>query len=116
MADLLYEVEVAYKAVTGATALDTLYRAIARARKAGHTWQSIGDASDTSVAATALNHRAWQLVAYVETAVRNDPSFGGLVNEAYPRVTDSTGPIWADGPAAGQAVGVTMQIHVEELN
>ena len=48
MADLLYEVEVAYKAVTGQTALDTLYRAIARARKAGHTWQSIGDAMGIS--------------------------------------------------------------------
>lgn len=81
-----------------------------------NTWLGSGDADNTSADALALNARAWQLVGYVETAVRNDPSFGGLVNEAFPRMTDSTGPVWSDSPAGGQAVGITMQIHVENLN
>lgn len=81
-----------------------------------NTWVSVGDTDGSSTIASSLNARAWQLVGYVETAVRTDPSFGGLVNEAYPHDVTSTGPIWAEPPASGLMVGVTLQVHVEDLN
>ena len=41
--------------------------------------------------------RAWQMVAYIETAVRTDPSFGGLLVEAIPGQTGGGEAVYTDG-------------------
>ena len=58
--------------------------------------------------------RAWQLNAYVETAIRNDPSLGGLVNIAYPSGGTSPGPEWTGDPV-GPLVEITNPIYIENL-
>lgn len=58
--------------------------------------------------------RAWQLNAYVETAIRNDPSLGALVNIAYPSGGTSLGPEWTGDPV-GPRVEITNPIHIESL-
>lgn len=63
----------------------------------------------------AATNRAWQLVAYVELAVRLDPSLGGLVNKAYPSLTDTLGPVFSD-EALGMEDTVVVTIHVSNLN
>jgi hypothetical protein len=81
------------------------------------SWLASGDADDTSVIATQSLDRAWQLVGYVETAIRTDPSLGGLVNLAYPRSAEQEGPVWVNGPAgAGLITLITINVHVEDLN
>ena len=63
-----------------------------------------------------LTQRAWQLLSYVETAVRTDPSFGGLDLIAYPRTAVQEGPSWTGGTSgAGLLTVVTLTIHIENL-
>lgn len=79
------------------------------------TWQGTGDADDGSVLAIQLTERLWQLVAYVETAVRADPSLGSLVNIAYPRDVNTEGPVYTEGDPGYKAVAEVV-IAVSNLN
>jgi hypothetical protein len=81
-----------------------------------NTWLSTGDADDTSTIAAQINNRAWQLATYVSVAVRDDPSLGGLVNQAYPSDVSSTGVTWSESNAGGLCVGLTVQIRCEVLH
>jgi hypothetical protein len=78
------------------------------------TWAASGDADVTSDVACKLNDRLWQLVGYVETAVRNDPSLGGLVDIAYPSATTTDGPEWQEN--GGLVAQAEVTVHVEVLN
>lgn len=60
-----------------------------------------------------VTQRAWQLVAFVETAVRKDPSLGGAVLEAYPSRSTSPGPVFTAQPV-GPQVTVTETIHCSQ--
>jgi hypothetical protein len=60
-----------------------------------------------------IQTRAYQLVGYIETAIRTDPSLGGLVDQAYPSQTDDTGARWVDG---GRLVEITVDITISKLN
>ena len=62
-----------------------------------------------------VTERVWQLNAYVEAAIRTDPSLGGLVNIAYPSGGTSPGPEWTGDPV-GPRVEITNPIMVEVLN
>lgn len=77
------------------------------------TWIASGDADDNSVVSTQVSDRAWLLQSYVETAVRSDPSLGGLDLQAYPASTTSPGPTWSNG---GFQCAIESVIHVENLN
>ena len=80
------------------------------------TWLASGDSDNTSVVSTQSLNRAWQLVAYVETAVRTDPSLGGLDLIAYPRTAVQEGPSWTSGTSgAGLLTLVTLTIHIENV-
>lgn len=79
-------------------------------------WMSTGDADLTSNLATELNNQAWALLDYVYAVVRDDPSLGAQVNQAYPHSASTPGPVWIEDPAGGMGVGITVQIHVESLN
>jgi hypothetical protein len=67
--------------------------------------------------ALALTQRAWTLVGYIETAVRTDPSLGGVANNgmAYPLQSTTEGPVFSEQPV-GLMVNVTVPIRVEVLN
>ena len=81
------------------------------------TWAAAGDSDDTSTYSTQSLERAWQLVGYVETAVRNDPSLGELVDIAHPLDAAQEGPEWTSGTSgAGLLCAVNLLIHVECLN
>ena len=76
------------------------------------SWIPYSDVNDDSAVALQVNNRAWQLVAYVETVIRTDPSLGNLVEIAYPR--DSTASVpEPDAKAAGLIVTIRLPIHVE---
>lgn len=79
------------------------------------TWVGTGDADDNSVLSTQLTERVWQLIAYVETAVRNDPGLGGLVDFAYPRDVTTEGPVWTEGDP-GLKVVADVVVAVSKLN
>lgn len=64
----------------------------------------------------ASMNRAWQLVGYIEFAVRLDPSLGNLVNLAYPSLTESVGPFFVSSPNEGMSTEVTVTVTVENLN
>jgi hypothetical protein len=76
------------------------------------SWSGTGDSDDTNTVSVVLSNRAWQLVAYLETAIRTDPSLGGLVLVAFPRESASAGPVWTTNPVGLQAQ-VDVVIHVE---
>lgn len=76
------------------------------------TWVGSGDSDDFSTTASALNARGWQLVVYLETAIREDPTLGGVVEIAYPKRTTTPGPEWTDKPV-GLIVAIDDVIHVE---
>lgn len=78
------------------------------------TWTGSGDSDDTSVVSIQLNDRLWQLIGYVETAVRTDPSLGELVTVAYPASTTATGPTWPE--TGGLIAQAEMTVHAECLN
>lgn len=77
-----------------------------------YTALAYGDISDDSAIALQVIQRAWQLLGYVETVVRTDPSLGGLVDIAYPQSSVSPNPEWTDG-AVGLRVSINAPIHVE---
>lgn len=64
---------------------------------------------------TAAMSRAWELVGYVEMAVRLDPSLGGQVNRSYPSQSKSPGPQFTESPV-GMGCAITESIFVENLN
>jgi hypothetical protein len=77
------------------------------------SWSAYGDSDDSSTVALAVDARAWQLNAYMETAVRSDPTFGlTQVILSYPRESHSDGPEWT-APSVGLRVGIQTPIHVE---
>ena len=78
-----------------------------------YTALAYGDVSDDSAVALQVIQRAWQLLGYVETAVRADPSLGGLVDIAYPLSSNSPNPEWTDAAAVGLRVSINAPIHVE---
>ena len=59
--------------------------------------------------------RAWQLLAYVETAVRLDPSLGGIVLTAWPGKSTGGVPTWAEGNINGMICEITSTIDVENV-
>jgi hypothetical protein len=58
----------------------------------------------------AVDARAYQLLSIVETAVRLDPSMGGLVLVSHPATSDSQ-HTWDDAHKGARAQ-ITMQIYV----
>lgn len=58
----------------------------------------------------AVNQRAYELLALVETAVRQDPSLGGIAIQAAPSSSDST-PSWDDTHMGARCV-ITAEIQV----
>jgi hypothetical protein len=73
-----------------------------------------GETVDTQDDPTTIADRAWQLVGYVEDAVRSDPSLGNVVQVAYPH--DATGGevVWAPNNV-GRICEITVIIHAEAL-
>jgi hypothetical protein len=67
--------------------------------------------NDQSDPAVVLN-RAWTLAGYVDQAIRNDPTFGGLVLIAYPSSTVG-GEVTPIGQPSGLQVNLTTSIRVE---
>lgn len=63
---------------------------------------------------TEATQRAWQLVGYIETAVRLTPGLGGLVQIAYPIASDWEGPEFTDDPQ-GFGYEITEAIHCRRL-
>lgn len=59
--------------------------------------------------------RVWQLLGYIEVAIRDDPSLGGLVNIAYPKSSMQDQPQWTERPD-GLLVEISFQIYCECLN
>lgn len=78
------------------------------------SWTGSGPEQGDNTIPLAMIARAWQLVAYVETAIRTDPSLGDLVNVAYPMA--ATAPVvgWTEKPV-GLAAEITFRIHVSNL-
>lgn len=58
----------------------------------------------------AVNLRAYQLLSLIETAVRTDPSLGGLVVQAAPASSESA-PAWDDNHMGARCV-ITASIDV----
>lgn len=77
-----------------------------------YSWLGYGDVSDDSSVALQVMQRAWQILGYIETVVRTDPSLGGLVDIAYPLSSDSPDPEWTEQPV-GLRVAINAPIHVE---
>lgn len=61
--------------------------------------------------AAAVDARAWQLIAAVETTIRNDPSLGGLVIVAHPArsATDGT---W-ENSHKGRLVDASIEVRIQ---
>jgi hypothetical protein len=62
-----------------------------------------------------VTERAWQLVGYLEEAVRQDPGLGDLVNTAWPSSAEDGGPEWIEATedsAGGRKCDVTVGISV----
>ena len=78
------------------------------------SWLPYSDTFDDTAAALQVTQRAWQLVAYAETTIRNDPSLGGLVETAYPSGGDATEP-QPDAKGTGLIVAISYPIHVESF-
>jgi hypothetical protein len=62
----------------------------------------------------AVINRAYQLAGYIETAVRTDPTLGGVVLEAYPSGTGGGNAEWSGDPV-GRLAELTVTIHIENL-
>jgi hypothetical protein len=60
-------------------------------------------------------NRAYELNSYVETAVRSDPTFGGLVDDAHPAGTSGGAPTPTENPI-GWMSELTSTIAVTVLN
>lgn len=66
-----------------------------------------------------LKVRAWQLVGYIETGVRTDPSLGGLVEVAQPAGTTGGGVVWSEATGnapIGRLCEITVTVRVTTLN
>ena len=61
----------------------------------------------------AILDQAWQLVTYIVTAVREDPSLGGLVLEAYPQQAIGGSPTACN---IGRECVLTVPIKIQQLN
>jgi hypothetical protein len=59
-----------------------------------------------------LTARAWQIQAYVEKAVRLDPSLGGIVLLAWPGKSNGGSPVWSPN-GKGMICEITSGIDVE---
>ncbi len=80
------------------------------------SWTGSGADDGGNAQQLALTARAWELVAYIETAVRLDPSLGGLDLSAFPTVSSSPGPEWTinqEGETTGMKCEVEALVHVE---
>jgi hypothetical protein len=67
----------------------------------------------------AIKVRAWQLVGYIETGVRTDPSLGGLVVVAQPAGTSGGGVVWSEAVGSapiGRLCEITVTVRVTTLN
>lgn len=63
----------------------------------------------------ALSNRVWELVAYVENAVRTDPSLGDVVVVAWPGQSTGGKPQTGTGTTPGRVVTVVVPIHCEAV-
>jgi hypothetical protein len=77
------------------------------------TFSPYGDTEDFSTVSAAVNERVWQLVTYVESAVRTDPTFGATVINAYPGESTTEGVIWTPEGLTGLLALVEVPIHIE---
>lgn len=60
--------------------------------------------------ALTVSDRAWQLVAYLEQAVRTDPSLGTVVTEAFPASATGGSPTWS-ATGKGRLYTITVIIN-----
>ena len=79
------------------------------------SWTGSGPEDGLNTVVLAMSARAWQLLSYVETAVRTDPSLGGLVTVAYPMAATAPVTGWTENPI-GLAAEITFRIHVENVS
>lgn len=63
----------------------------------------------------AIVERAYTFAGYIETAVREDPNFGGLVVNAFPSGTSGGQPTWTGSPTK-RYCELTVTIAVTTLN
>lgn len=70
-------------------------------------------ATTVTTGPTAVSQKAWELVAYVETAIRTTPSLGGLVLEARPGRSTGGKVEWGAGATPGRVCTITVPMHVE---
>ena len=70
----------------------------AQALQEKYTISSLVSATSGSIDPVAIVNRAYALAAYIETAVRTDPTLGGNVLDAYPSGTDGGEPGWTESP------------------
>jgi hypothetical protein len=69
-----------------------------------------GDPDPATIVARALT-----LVGYVTTAVRTDPTLGGVELEAYPSTVTGGEAVWTEAPA-GRLCEITVTVHCMALN
>ena len=65
--------------------------------------------------APAIMLRAWQLVSYVETAVRLDPSFGELLIEGWPKQSTGGSPTWSPDGQSWMLCEISVRIDCEAV-
>lgn len=70
-----------------------------------------GDTAETI--SPLVTARAWQLLGYVETAVRLDPSLGSIVLTAWPGRSVGGVPVWSTGDVNGMICEITTTVDVE---
>ena len=73
------------------------------------------DAATGDTDRLTLVDRLWTVVGYVETAVRTDPSLGGIVDEAEPSATTGSHPVWSEN-RAGMICEADITVHCTVLN
>lgn len=64
---------------------------------------------------TTIVARVWQLVGYVTTAIRTDPSLGGLLIVAQPFQAHGGNAVWTPDPV-GRLCEVTVTVRISNLN
>lgn len=77
-------------------------------------WTGSSDVDGALTIQVEQVQRVWQLLGYVWTAIRLDPSLGELVQRAYPKEVEQTEVQWTPDPV-GLIVEIPFQIHVEAV-
>ena len=88
----------------------------AQALEERYTISSLVSATSGSDDPVAITNRAYALAAYIETAVRTDPTLGGTVLDAYPSGSDGGKPTWSEGEAQLRICELTVDTDVVVLN